>query len=323
MPLRHTEHKKGMQMAVSPDDVYLVILNNQLAKGRTLDEVIQNLSHELNQGPDEIKNMLSKQMFVIESGVSQKKAKETQTRIINAGVGCQVKKIPRTDTVDVSTLARNTQIICAKCGKQQAVSSNCPSCGIAFSKFSPDPVGVHSKTQQKPTNRHFRANKNTYKKPSSTSNSARNAFIGIFVMIAMVFAVAALNKNGQSSKKAIISDSGETLYAIETHSISNIDHYEDLIVPGYITIIDFSADWCPVCKKLDKFENRLVDEREDVIVRKLDVSKADDFRLALKKYDLNFRGVPHSIIFGKNGDFIASDSNNQQEGRRYIHSLIQ
>ena len=310
-------------MDLSPDDVYLVILNNQLAKGRTLDEVVQNLSKELNQGPDDIKNMLCKQLFIIESGVNLEKAKETQTRIINAGVGCQVKKIPRTDTVDVSTLARNTQIICAKCGQQQNVSTNCESCGIAFSKFSQDPVGAHSQTQKKPTNNRPRSSTSAYKNPQSPSNSARNIFIGIFILIVMVFAISALNKNGQTSKKAFITDSGEALYAIETHTISNTEHYEDLIVPGYITIIDFSADWCPVCKRLDKFEDRLVDERDDVIVRKLDVSKAENFRLALKKYGLNFRGVPHSIIYGKNGDFIASDSIKQREGQQYIHSLIQ
>lgn len=298
----------------SPEsDVYMVILNNQLAKGRTLDEVINNLSQLFKQEPDKIKNMLCKPSFVVESGVNEEKAKNTQTLIIGAGVGCQIKKIYRTDTVDVSTLASNTQVICAKCGKQQSVSSNCEYCGIAFYKLK------KRNTDKKESSRN---NNNVYASSGSNSNTARSVFIGIFVLIMIVFAITALNKNGQTSKHPISLNDGQLLYAIETHSVAGTDHYEDLIVPGYITIIDFTADWCPVCKRLDKFEDKLVDQRDDVIVRKLDVSQQNDFHLALNKYNLNFRGVPYSIVFGKNGEFIADDNNRQRKGQQYIHSLL-
>ena len=311
----------------SPEsDVYMVILNNQLAKGRTLDEVINNLSQLFKQAPDNIKNMLCQPSFVVESGVSEEKAKNTQMLVIGAGVGCQVKKIFRTDMVNVSTLARNSQVICAKCGKQQSVSSNCQYCGIAFSKFNQNSDSLHSKFQakQKLTTKSqgSRVNKNSHAPSNNNSNTARSVFIGIFVVIMIVFAISALNKNGQTSKHPITLDDGQALYAIETHSVASTDNYEDLIVPGYITIIDFTADWCPVCKRLDKFEDKLVAQRDDVIVRKLDVSQQNDFQLALNKYNLNFRGVPYSIVFGKNGEFIADDNNRQREGQRYIHSLI-
>jgi len=171
-----------------------------------------------------------------------------------------------------------------------------------------------------------RISKKPYRQANNNSNTARSIFIGIFLVIMIVFAIAALKKNGQTSKHPITLDSGEKIYAIETHSIAATNHYEDLIVPGYITIIDFSADWCPVCKRLNKFEGKLVDARDDVMVRKLDVTRTDDYRLALKKYSLNFRGVPHSIVFGKNGEFLAADNHRQQKGQRqgqqYIHSLI-
>ncbi|MCW8932723.1 MAG: thioredoxin family protein [Gammaproteobacteria bacterium] len=313
-----------MAMDSPQPDVYLVILNNQLAKGRTLDEVVHNLSQELNQKPDKIRNLLCQQSFVVESGISQEKAKAIQARIISAGVGCQIKKIPRTDTVDISTLTYNTEVICAKCGKQQLVSSNCTHCGIAFAKFNQNSAAVHSSSHK--TSSRIGQNSRTQKKTVSHhrqhSNTARNVFIGIFLVIVMVFAVSTLNKTGQTNKHPITLDDGQQLYAIETHSIEDIAHYKDLIVPGYITIIDFSADWCPVCKRLDEFEDRLVDKREDVIVRKLDVSKTEDFRLALKKYNLDFRGVPYSLVFGKDGELIASDTKRQQDGQRYIHSLI-
>jgi hypothetical protein len=52
------------------------------------------------------------------------------------------------------------------------------------------------------------------------------------------------------------------------------------------------------------------------------VTQAEDYRLALKKYELTFRGVPYSIIYGKNGELIANDSNSQREGQQYIHALI-
>ena len=153
-------------MDLTQPDVYLVILNNQLAKGRTLDEVVNNLSQVLNKKPEEINNLLCKQSFVVESGVSLDKAKATQRQIINAGIGCQIKKIPRTDTIDVLTLARNTQVICAKCGKQQSVSSNCEYCGVALTKYG--------RTNQK-TNDTRTASRPS--RPSSPhSNTARNIF---------------------------------------------------------------------------------------------------------------------------------------------------
>lgn len=151
---------------------------------------------------------------------------------------------------------------------------------------------------------------------------ARNIMIGVFVISMMLFAVSTLNNTGQKNKHPIILENGQTLYAIETHSIASTEHYEDLIIPGYISIIDFTADWCPDCKRLNKFENKLVDSREDVIIRKLDVSQQEDFYLALKKYGLNFRGVPYSIVYGKDGELIANDSSTQRNGQRYIHSLI-
>ncbi len=316
----------GKQMNSSESDVYMVILNNQLAKGRTLDEVISNLSKLFKQAPDNIQNMLCQPSFVVESGVSEEKAKNTQKLVIDAGVGCQVKKIFRTDTLDVSTLARNTQVICAKCGEQQSVSSNCEYCGIAFSKFNQSSDFLHSKVQEKQqytaNNQSLRLNKNSSAPASNNANTARSIFIGIFVLIMIVFAISALNKNGQTSKHPITLDDGQVLYAIEKRSVVSTDNYEDLIVPGYISIIDFTADWCPVCKRLHQFEDKLVVQRDDVIVRKLDVTQQDDYQLALNKYNLNFRGVPYSIVYGKNGEFIADDNNRQRKGQQYIHSLI-
>lgn len=313
-------------MNSSEPDVYMVILNNQLAKGRSLDEVINNLSKLLKQAPDNIKNMLCQPSFVVQSGVSEEKAKNTQKLVIGAGVGCQVKKIYRTDRVDVSTLARNTQVICAKCGKQQSVSSNCEYCAIAFSKFNQNSDFLHSKVLEKQkhttSNQSLKVNKNSSAPASNHANTARSVFIGIFVLIMIVFAISALNRNGQTSRHPITLDDGQALYAIEKHSVASTDNYEDLIVPGYISIIDFTADWCPVCKRLEQFEDKLVVQRDDVIVRKLDVSQQNDYQLALNKYNLNFRGVPYSIVYGKNGEFIADDSNKQRKGQRYIHSLI-
>jgi len=301
-------------------DVYLVILNNQLAKDRTLLDAINQLSEALQLQPDEIRNILCKQSFIIESGVNLKKAKDIQTKIIKAGVGCQIKKVLRTDTIDISSLSKGTQVICAKCGKQQSVDSNCSYCGIAFSKFNPSNRATDGVSQQ--FNQGAIISHSRYSQNSQKSNTARNLFIGIFLLITLTFAISALKKNGQSNKHPVTLDNGQVIYAIETHTVEDIAHYKDLIVPGYITIIDFSADWCPVCKRLDKFEAQLGTGRNDNLVRKLDISQNIDFRLARKKYDLNFTSVPHSIIFGKNGAFIASDNNRQRDGQQYIHSLM-
>ncbi len=311
-------------MNSSESDIYQVIINNQLAKGRTLDEVIHNLSQLLNQTPEKIRHILSTPSFIVKSAATLEKARLIQAKIIKTGVGCQIKKIYQTDTVDVSTLAQDTQIICAKCGHQQAVNSNCAHCGIVFYKFAQNKGNSHLSVKPNPVNSNKKQPLKRSRKPQVQSNNTpRNIFISIFIILMLVFAVSALNKTGQKNKHPIVLDNDQELYAIETHTIANTDDYEDLIVPGYITIIDFTADWCPVCKRLNQFEEKLVDIREDVIVRKIDVTNSKDYQLALKKYQLNFRGVPHSIIYGKKGEFIADDSTRQREGQRYIHSLIE
>jgi thiol-disulfide isomerase/thioredoxin len=302
------------------NDVYTVILNNQLGKGQTLEEVIQNLSYVLHQTPEDVRGILCHPSFIVEESTPHQQAKTIQQLIIKAGVGCQIKKIYRTDAIDVSTLARNSQVICAECDKQQSVSSNCQYCGINFFKFKtkkhprPSPYSNQPRSTTQP--QHYHTNRS-----ANTNNTARNGFIGLITVIIILFAISTLQRTSQVNKNPITLNNGSEMYAMETLSIRHIDHYEDLIVDGYITIIDFSADWCGVCKQLDKFEQQVLNQRDDVIVRKLDVTQIEDFQLARKKYDLNFRAVPFSIIYDQNGDFIADDSRGRA-GQRYIYSLI-
>ena len=149
----------------------------------------------------------------------------------------------------------------------------------------------------------------------------RTTSIWSFVVLALFFAVSVLKSTGQAGKYPVTLDSGEEIYTIETFSVTELEHFNRLPVQGFITIIDFTADWCAICKRLARFEETLVAVRDDVLIRKIDVSTDKDFQLALNKYQLNFNAVPYSIVYDKQGKVVAQDNNRQLLGQRFIHSL--
>lgn len=80
---------------------------------------------------------------------------------------------------------------------------------------------------------------------------------------------------------------------------SAVGPLEALHVPGKVTVIDFYADWCAPCRKVDEHLFTLANTRADLAVRKLNVVS---WETALAKEHLkDVPTLPHLVVFGRDG----------------------
>jgi thiol-disulfide isomerase/thioredoxin len=90
-----------------------------------------------------------------------------------------------------------------------------------------------------------------------------------------------------------ISKAGEDVPNLEAHA-----------VPGKVTLFDFYAVWCAPCRKIDAHVFGLLQKREDLALRKLNVVSWET-PLA-SRYLKNASGLPYVVVYGKSGKKVAT-----------------
>lgn len=83
-----------------------------------------------------------------------------------------------------------------------------------------------------------------------------------------------------------------------------------LAVPGKTTVIDFTSEYCPPCRRYAEPLHRLHAARDDIAVVKVDIN-----RLGVKGIDwkspvaaqFKLRSIPHFKVFGPDGKLLAED----------------
>ena len=88
-------------------------------------------------------------------------------------------------------------------------------------------------------------------------------------------------------------------FALVTDKGEAVGSLEKLRVPGKYTVLDFYADWCGPCHKIDKRLREIVADRKDVAVRKLNIVHFES-PLA-KELGRKLRGLPYLIVFAPDG----------------------
>lgn len=87
---------------------------------------------------------------------------------------------------------------------------------------------------------------------------------------------------------AVLAKAGEDVGDLATHAVR-----------GKVTVFDFYADWCAGCREIDLHAYKLLNSRDDVAVRKLNVV---DWDTPLAKQQLNgVKGLPYVIVYGRDG----------------------
>lgn len=80
--------------------------------------------------------------------------------------------------------------------------------------------------------------------------------------------------------------------------VINKNNFEEIKKNGKPVLIDFYANWCGPCKMLSPIIDQIADERDDVVVAKIDVDKEPE--LAEK---FNVFSIPTLVIL-KDGEIV-------------------
>lgn len=94
---------------------------------------------------------------------------------------------------------------------------------------------------------------------------------------------------------ALLSRAGEDVPELASHAAA-----------GKVTVFDFYADWCAPCRRIDAHMYGLLNERDDLALRKLNVVSWDS---ALAKSHLRkVSQLPYLLVFDRSGKEVAAIS---------------
>ncbi|MCU7835287.1 MAG: hypothetical protein KZQ83_08530 [gamma proteobacterium symbiont of Taylorina sp.] len=281
---------------------YQVFLNNQLLKGYTLKNVLDNLSVLWKKDTETVRQILSQPYFVVKSDISIKQAKEIQLELTKAGIGSRLYKI-QIAGASIGSVPDGAYVYCPKCGLQQLVSLECQNCGIIFSKYN---TISSAYGQKKPLNETPQSNHLTDTWYTKSGN--------VFALLVIVLAAVLLLSSYKIEKEIDPSKVGIKYYDIE-----EVRFIDDLAEPGYVTIIELFADWCEACSQyLEREQNYIMKKNPRMAIRRIDISRNNGIDIASKHFNLNIREIPYIMVFDEDGDIIADDADEKSSGSKYV-----
>tara|TARA_B100000674_G_scaffold468948_1_gene455304 strand:- start:1460 stop:2140 length:681 start_codon:yes stop_codon:yes gene_type:complete len=83
-----------------------------------------------------------------------------------------------------------------------------------------------------------------------------------------------------------------------THTGQLVDVTKERVL-GKITVIDFGADWCGPCRRVDAHMKTLLRDNSDIALRKIDISDWDS--PISQAYLKTVPQLPYLIVYGKDG----------------------
>lgn len=96
----------------------------------------------------------------------------------------------------------------------------------------------------------------------------------------------------------------------------------DYLVPGKITIFDFTSNYCPPCRMIAPHLDKLHETRDDIAVVAVDINRPEtkgiDWKSPVaRQYDLH--SIPHFKVYGADGKMMAEGD----EARSIVFGWLQ
>ncbi len=124
----------------------------------------------------------------------------------------------------------------------------------------------------------------------------KKTFLPLFALIALTLTGAAsVETQNKGPAPAKISHGAEV-------------NLTDYVVPGKTTIFDFTSKYCPPCEAISPRLDQLHSKREDIVVVKIDINRANVKRIdwqspVAKQYQI--RSIPQFKIYGPDGKLMS------------------
>jgi thiol-disulfide isomerase/thioredoxin len=99
----------------------------------------------------------------------------------------------------------------------------------------------------------------------------------------------------------------------------------DFLVPGKITIFDFTSEYCPPCRGYAEPLLLLHQKRDAVAVVKVDINRSEVHKIdwdspVARQYGM--QSIPHFKIYGPDGQLMAEDTTDERRARVLVDKWI-
>lgn len=102
---------------------------------------------------------------------------------------------------------------------------------------------------------------------------------------------------------------GKAQAVVEVRNNGQQQNIKALLVPNHVTVVDFFADWCGPCKRMDPELRRLARTDEGVVLRKVDIV---DWNSPIVQ-QIGIRFVPYVAVFDGQGQLVGTPSSDINE----------